>query len=153
VLARRRAGEARRQRLAKAPYGSAWLALAERMFPPGHALAGAVPAAPALPVTSGAIAEPPPGPGDAPPVTGTGTGPLERGPLGEAAERAFADVFDGRAAVAFPAHEERVTLSEPVTAPRVLFGWLVPSVTEAERAALRLAILAIAHNEVGKVSR
>ncbi len=37
--------------------------------------------------------------------------------------------------------------------PRILFGWLAPTATDAERATLRLAILAIAHNEVGKVAR
>ncbi len=148
--ARRRAGEARRQRFAHAPYGSSWLSLAERLFPPGHALAGTVPASPALPLTSVAIADVPP-PGRR--ITLTVTGPSERGALAEAAERAFAGVLDARAVVAIPEGEARVTLDENVPSPRVLFGWVALAESDADRAALRLAILAVAHNEVGKVAR
>jgi len=152
VAARRRRGEARRQLLAKSPYGSAWLTLADRLFPPGHPLAGLTPVSPTLPLTSVAIAEPPPGLAGLLRVTVTASGPVERGPLAEAAERAFAGVLDARAAVGPHPREERATLVEAVPSPRVLFGWLVPSATEAERAVLRLGILAIAHNEVGKVA-
>jgi membrane-bound lytic murein transglycosylase D len=152
VLGRRRAGEGRRQRLAKAPYGSSWLALADRLFPPGSALAGTVPASPALPLTSVAIAEPPPSLANLLRITVIAGGPSARGPLAEAAERAFAGVLEPRAMVSVLPREERVTLTEAVPSPRVLFGWVLPSASEAERAALRLAILAIAHNEVGKVA-
>ncbi len=149
--ARRRAGEGRRQRLAHAPYGSSWLALADHLFPPGNALAGTVPASPALPLTSVAIAEVPPAPARR--ITLTVTGPVDRAALAAAAERAFAGVLDSRAAVTLPPGEDRLTLEENVPSPRVLFGWVAPSEDEADRAALRLAILAIAHNEVGRVAR
>jgi hypothetical protein len=153
VAARRRAGESRRQQLAKAPYGNAWLTLGDRLFPPGHALSGTVLISPAMPLTSVAIAEPPPGPATALRITVTVTGNSTRRALGEAAERAFAGVLVGHADVAFPDHEERVSLSEPWPSARIVFGWLLPSASEAERAALRLGILALAHQQVGKVAR
>ncbi len=106
-----------------------------------------------MPLTSVAIAEPPPRPASALRITLTVTGAVERRALAEAAERAFAGVLDERAAVPLPGHEDRVSLSEPWPSARVVFGWLVPSATEPERAALRLAILAIAHQQVGKVAR
>jgi hypothetical protein len=152
VEARRVANDARRQRLAKAPYGTSWLALGDRIFPPGSPLAGTVLASPALPLTSVAIAEPP-GLAGALRVTVTVTGPVERGPLAEAAERAFAGVLDTRAAAAILPREERVVLEEAVPSSRVLFGWVAPSESDADRAALRLAILALAHHEVGRVWR
>ena len=151
IEARRHAGEPRRQRFMHAPYGSSWLSLGDRLFPPGSALAGTVPASPALPLTSVAIAEAPLPP--ARKVTVTVTGPSDRAARAEAAERAFAGVLDARAVLAVPAGEERVTLDESVPSPRVLFGWIAPCASDDERAALRLAILAIAHNEVGKVAR
>ncbi len=155
MAARRRAGEARRQRLAKAPYGTSWLALGDHLFPPGHPLAGTVPASPALPLTSVAIAEPQQSLAVQPSllrITVTAAGPAPRGLLAEAAERAFAGVLDPRATIGVLPREERVTLTEAVPSPRVLFGWIVPSASEPERATLRLALLAIAHNEVGRVA-
>jgi hypothetical protein len=153
VAARRDAGEGRRQQLARAPYGNAWLSLGEKLFPPGHALAGTVLVTPAQPLQSVAIAEPSPGAPSAVRITVTVTGSTERGALKAAAERAFAGVLDDGSSVAPPARGERVTLTEPWPSARIVLGWLVPSASEAERAALRLAILAIAHNQVGKVAR
>ena len=153
VAARREAGEGRRQQLSRAPYGNAWLSLGDTLFPPGHALAGTVLTTPAMPLTSVAIAEPPPGAGSAMRITVTVTGSAGRGALKEAAERAFAGVLDDRTPVALPSREDRVTLAEPWPSARIVLGWLVPSASEAERTALRLAILAIAHQQVGKVAR
>jgi membrane-bound lytic murein transglycosylase D len=62
-------------------------------------------------------------------------------------------VLEGRAPAAIPPREERVDVAETVPSPRVLFGWVAPSASEADRAALRLAVLGLAHNEVGKVAR
>jgi hypothetical protein len=153
VLARKRAGAARRETLEKAPYGASWLALRERLFPAQSPLAGTVLIAPTLPFTSVAIAEPPPPSSALLKIGLTLTGPVERGALPDPIERAFAGALDDAASPSPPAHEERVSLSASVPSARILFGWLVPSATDDERAALRLAILALSHNEVGIAAR
>jgi hypothetical protein len=154
VLARRRAGEGRRQRLSRAPYGSAWLAVGDRFFAPGHPLAGTVLAAPAMPLTSVAIADPSVVPEALLHVTVTVTGAPDRAALEAAAERAFAALLEPSRAPVLPyPREDRIELSENVPSPRVVVAWLAPSTTDAERAALRVAILTIAHNEVGRVAR
>ncbi len=154
VAARRRAGDPTRQRLAKTPYGTAWIALGDRLFGPGSPLAGTVLASPALPLTSVAIADTArPGPGGRLRITVTVTSPAPRAAVADAAERAFSGVLEGRATVAPYPRDDRIDLDEPVPSPRVVFGWLTPVTGEPERAALRLAVLALAHNEVGKVAR
>jgi predicted Zn-dependent peptidase len=156
TAARKRASAARRQALEKAPYGSAWLALGEHLMPAGSPLAGAVPASPLLPLQSVCIAEP--GTESAAwqaslRVTVTVSGAGDRAALATEAERAFADALTTRAGASPLAHEERVDLIEPVPSPRVLFGWLAPTPGEADRAALRLAVLALAHEQLGRVAR
>jgi hypothetical protein len=154
VLARRRAGEGRRQRLSRAPYGSAWLAASDRFFASGHPLAGTVLIAPAMPLTSVAIADPSTVPEGLLHVTVTVTGAPDRAALEAAAERAFSGLLEPSRAPVLPyPREDRIELSENVPAPRVVVAWLAPTITDAERAALRVAILAIAHNEIGKVAR
>jgi membrane-bound lytic murein transglycosylase D len=153
VEARRRAGDPIRQRLAKAPYGAAWLSLGDRLFGPGHPLEGTELVSPSLPLTSVAIAEPSPAhPGALLRITVTVAGAAPRAAVAEAAERAFAGVLEGHAAVEPYPREDRIDLDQAVPSTRVVFGWVAPSESEAERAALRLAILALAHNEVGKVA-
>jgi hypothetical protein len=152
VRARKRAGEERRRRLAAAPYGTAWLTVGERLFPAGHPLEGTILMAPAMPLTSVAIAEPPPSAEASLRVTVTLSGQDPRAAV--EAERAFGHVLDAtHAAIAVPLREDRAALVEPVPATRVVLAWLVPTATDAERAVLRLAMLAVAHNEVGTVAR
>jgi hypothetical protein len=154
ALARRSAGEGRRQRLSRAPYGRAWLAIGERLFGASHPLTGTVLLTPAMPLTSVAIAEPPPGPEALLRVTVTVAATAERATIESAAARAFAAVLEpSKNPVALHPREDRVELSEAVPSPRVAIAWLAPAATEVERAALRATILAIAHNEVGKVAR
>ncbi|MFT3766532.1 MAG: transglycosylase SLT domain-containing protein [Minicystis sp.] len=156
VAARRKAGEARRQALSKAPYGKAWLSLGDRLFGAGQPLGGAVLAAPVMPLQSVSIADPGT---DSPAwqtplrITVMVGGQTDRGALAIAAERAFADVLASRAAVSAPAREERIELDEPVPSPRILFGWLVPTADEGERAALRLAVIALFHEQHGRAAR
>ncbi|APR84787.1 Membrane-bound lytic murein transglycosylase D precursor [Minicystis rosea] len=156
TAARRRAGAARRQALSKTPYGGSWLALGDRLFGAEQPLSGAVLAAPVMPLQSISIADPGT---DSPAfqaplrVVVVASGPMDRGPLATAAERAFAEVMASHAAVSAPAREERIEVGEAVPSSRVLFGWLVPTSDENERAALRLAVIALAHEQLGRAAR
>jgi soluble lytic murein transglycosylase-like protein/predicted Zn-dependent peptidase len=150
VEARRRAGAARRRALEKTPYGSSWLALGDRFFGPGHPLAGTVLLAPTLPPQSVVIAEQPRRGGLA--VTVTLTGAVDRAAAGALADRAFADVFAPGAAVAAHPREERIALTEPLPNARVIFGWLAPA-TGDEGAGVRLALISLAHHELGRAAR
>jgi hypothetical protein len=156
VEARRRMGTTRRSLLDKAPYGGVWLALGERYFPRGSALGGAVLAAPAMPFQTITIAEP----GAESPafrapvrVTVEVTGGVDRKALEPLAERAFADVLASRTSIAPLSAEERLTLPLPVPSPRIVFSWLVPTETAADRAALMLAVVALTHDEHGRIAR
>lgn len=117
-----RAAEARRRALEKMPYGSSWLALGDRLFAPGHPLAGTVLVAPTLPPQSVIFAEQPRRGG----LEGARVGPHPR--------------------------EERITVIAPVPSVRVLFGWIAPDAGD-EGAAVRLAMIALAHHELGRVAR
>jgi hypothetical protein len=150
VEARRRAGAGARRTLEKTAYGSSWLALGERLFPPGSPLAGTVLSAATLPPVSVAFAELPRRGGLA--VTVTLTGTVDRAAAGVAAERALAEVLAPGAALGPHPDEERVTLAEPLPSPRVVFGWLVPDAGD-EGAGIRLALLALCHHEHGRLSR
>jgi predicted Zn-dependent peptidase len=85
-------------------------------------------------------------------ITVTATGNIDRGALAAAAERAFAEASSPAAAPPL-AREDRVELAEPVPAPRIVFGWLAAAPSDAERAALRLAVIALAHEQHGRVAR
>src|SRR6185295_18174478 len=86
--ARSRAGEGRRRTLETVPYGSSWLALAERLFAKGSAIEGTIPIAPTLPLQSVAMAD---GLARAPlRVTVTVAGPVDHAAVASAAERALA---------------------------------------------------------------
>jgi hypothetical protein len=150
VAARRRAGEARRQAFEKAPYGSSWLALGDRLFAPGHALEGTVLAAPALPTLTVAIADQPRRSGLA--ITVTLDGPIDRAAAAAIAERAFAEALAPGPPIAAHPREDRIALTESVPSARVIFGWITPS-TDDEGAALRLALLALVHDELGRAAR
>lgn len=151
TLARQRAGSARRQTLDKAPYGSSWLALCDKLFPAGHALSSAVLVTPTLPLMSVAMAE---GADRAPlRVTVTIAGAIDRSAAAASAERSLADALSPRGPMSLHPREDRVTLTEPVPSPRVLFGWIAPLADMNDAATLRLAVLALAHNELGRAAR
>lgn len=156
VEARRRMGASRRSALEKAPYGGVWLALGDRFFPPGSPLGGAVLAAPSMPFQTITIADP----GAESPafraplrVTIEVTGAVDRRTIEPLAERSFADVLSSRSAIAPRSSEERITLPLSVPSPRIAFSWLVPTETDADRAALMLAVVALTHDEHGRVAR
>ncbi|MFO0759228.1 MAG: lytic transglycosylase domain-containing protein [Byssovorax sp.] len=120
--ARRKASEARRRVLEKVPYGSSWLALGDRVFPAGRPFAGSVLVAPVLPLLSVAIAD-----------------------------RADWAMDDGPLLAPLP-REERVSVTLPVPSPRAIFAWIGPPSGDSGGAALKLAMLALAHHDFGRVS-
>ena len=156
IAARRTTGAPRRAALDKAPYGSAWLALGDRLFGAGSPLAGAVLAAPTMPLQAVTIADP--GAESAAfraplRITLTASGPVDRAALAPLVTRAFTGGAPSPGAVSALSREERIELSLTVPSPRVLFAWLAPSADEGDRAGLMLAMLALAHDEHGRVAR
>ncbi len=107
-------------------------------------------ASPLAPIASIAMVEEPRG---GMRVTVRIDGPAKRGEVAAAARRAFA-VLDAPVA-AFAAHErvDRVTATSGTTSPRLLYGWIAPAEGDGSEAALRVAIVALAHNQAGRLAR
>lgn len=148
--ARRRAGEARRRTLETVPYGQSWLALADKLFAQGAALEGTIPITPTMPLQSVAMAD---GLGRAPiRVTVTVTGSVDRAALAAAAERSLAAAIGRGAALPEHPREDRASVTLGVPSARILFGWIAPPDGD-DGAALRVAMIALAHNESGKAAR
>jgi soluble lytic murein transglycosylase-like protein len=151
-----RAGDGRRKMLQKTPYGSAWIALGEALFPPDHPFAGT--------------------------VLGTGSdgGALREMMVAEAMRRehvlarasitVVGDVDELRvrklaesflASVSAPVdlpigphpRDERLTVEEGVTAPRLLVGFLGPGEGEVGDASLRVAIELLENPKIGLLTR
>ena len=149
VAARRKASTSARRALENTPYGAAWIALSEHLFPAGSPLAGTVLAAPAMPLSPFNLAEAP-----APPklaFTVAVTGPVDRATLSPLAERAFVDLVPAPVKVGAPSSEERVALTAHVAAARAVFGWLIPVEDEGTIALLRLTSVLLSDDEVGVV--
>ena len=150
VTLRRATSAPRRAQIERAPYGKSWIALADHLFPEGHPLQGSLAAAPLLPLLSVVIAEPPP------------QGSLrvtvylaaaDRSKAASLAPRALAGALDlGPASPPFP-REDRVTVTEAVPSPRVIFGWIGPPGDDAASPALRLGMLLLAHDRFGRAAR
>jgi soluble lytic murein transglycosylase-like protein/predicted Zn-dependent peptidase len=143
ALLRRAAGEARRRTLEGEPYGGAWLALGEALFPPGHALEGTV-----LGLRGDARSAL-----DALLVDVMRRRAAERrvlvraaGDVGEARLRALLEpaigalAADERASVTPHPRLERVRVEAGVPDARLLTGWIVPGEGEPGDAATRVAI-------------
>jgi soluble lytic murein transglycosylase-like protein len=151
-----RAGEPRRRELLKTPYGPAWIALGEALFPPEHPLAGT--------------------------VLGTGAdgGALRDMMVAEAMRREHAlarasitvvgDVDELRvkklaesflASVSAPsdapinAHprDDRITVEDNVPAPRLLVGWIGPGEGEVGDASLRVAMEVLQNPKIGALAK
>jgi soluble lytic murein transglycosylase-like protein len=150
AYARVQGGQARRTAIDKMPYGAAWTALGDKLFPKGHPLSGLVLAAPTLPLMSVVHFEHAPRSALRVRVTVAGVADKERAT--RSAERAFAGVFRGAAVAPHP-REERVSVSDAVPASRVLFGWIGPGEDEGSAAVMRLAMMMLAHNKNGRVAR
>ncbi|HVY45606.1 MAG TPA: lytic transglycosylase domain-containing protein, partial [Minicystis sp.] len=128
AVLRRRAAEPRRRALASAPYGRAWLALSDALFPPGSPLAGAVVGA----HEDGYTAR------ESLLVDALGDERAHAkaaitvvGDVDEARARQLLTAFLGAPLasarpVAGPEREVRVRVDDEVPAPRALYGFLLP---------------------------
>jgi peptidoglycan lytic transglycosylase D len=152
---RRQAGEPRRKILASTPYGPAWIALGNALFPAGHPLAGT--------------------------VLGTGSDPTgardlllaetmatERararasitvvGDVDELRAKKLADAFLGSVAAptldAVPPHprEDRIFVEDAVPSPRALYGWIGPAEAEPFDASMRVAIEILQNPKIARLS-
>ena len=150
VALRRATSAARRVQIERAPYGKSWIALSDHLFPEGHPLQGSLAAAPLLPLLSVVLAEPPPQ--GALRIT-VHLAAADRKIAAALAPRALAIALDiGAISPPFP-REDRLTVSESVPSPRVLFGWIGPPGDDAASPALRLGMLLLAHDRFGSAAR
>ena len=152
---RRQAGEARRSVLARTPYGPAWIALGNALFPVGHPLAGTV---------IGTSSDP----GGARDLLLAETMAAERararasitvvGDVDEARARKLADAFLGGLATPFaeavPPHprEDRIFVEDAVPSPRALYGWIGPAEAETGDASIRLAIEILQNPKIARLT-
>ncbi len=147
---RRRVGASNRRALEKAPYGSGWLALGDALFPERSPLEGTVLLSPLAPIASIVMVEEPRG---AMRVTVKVDGPARRGDVAVQAKRAFAILESPMPELAPHAKVDRVTATSGTTSPRLLYGWIAPHEGDASEAALRVALVWLAHNQNGRLAR
>jgi hypothetical protein len=150
VELRRRAAAERRAEIDRKPYGPAWTALSDRLFPDGHPLAGSTSMAPLLPLLS-VVIEPPQRRGGARvSVRLTGADPKLAAP---SSTRAFAGALEpGPAAPPHP-REDRLSVTDNIPSPRVVFGWIGPPNDDTASPALELGVLLLAHDRFGRIAR
>ncbi len=151
-----RAGGARRKQLQDAPYGQAWLALGEALFPADHPLAGTVLGAgdEGAALRDMMVAE-----------------AMQReharargsitvvGDVDELHARKLAEAF--LAPLPAPSdvpvlphlHEDRLTVEEDVPAPRLLLGWITPGEGDPGDASLRVAMELLENPRLGPRQR
>lgn len=151
---RRQAGEPRRKHLASTPYGPAWIALGNALFPAGHPLAGTV---------IGASADP----GGARDLLLAEAMQAERararasitvvGDVDEARAKKLADAFLGSVAAplaeAVPPHprEDHIFVEDAVSSSRSLYGWIGPAEAEAGDASIRVAIEILQNPKIARL--
>ncbi|AKT40450.1 transglycosylase SLT domain-containing protein [Chondromyces crocatus] len=153
---RRRAGGAQREALLQAPYGRAWLALGEALFPQGHPLEGTVLGARDNPevardllVAESLRRE---RQGGKPVISISGD--LTRAQVEEALARAFGHAArELEASVAPPLREQRVLVEDTVPGPRLFYGWLGVGEGEAGEASLRVAMEILIGTRVARLSK
>ena len=153
---RRRAGAAQRDALEKAPYGRAWVALGEALFPAGHPLEGRVIGAADDPEvardlriaeslhlerrTGGAVI--------------SISGDVTRAQAEAALARALGPLpRDAEAALGPHPREERILLEDAVPGPRLLYGWIAPGEGEPGEAALRVATEILVNPRVARLAK
>jgi predicted Zn-dependent peptidase len=153
---RRHAGEARRKALETTPYGPAWIALSDTLFPDGHPLAGTlagawedsefardmllVEALRSERVTARAS------------VTVVGRATKER-------VRRLAGMFLGSIEapdkLPIPPHprEQRITVEQAVPSERVLYGWIVPGEDDPGFLAMNVAVAILSAPKLARLDR
>jgi hypothetical protein len=153
---RRQVGAARRDALEKEPYGRAWLALGDALFPAGHPLEGTVLGAPDDPGIARdlLLAEALRQERSAARATIAVSGDVTR----EAVEEALSHTLGrmGRSVdvpVGPHPREERVLIEDAVPAPRLLYGWVAPAEGEPTEAAVRVAMEILTHPRVARLAK
>jgi soluble lytic murein transglycosylase-like protein/predicted Zn-dependent peptidase len=152
---RRQAGEPRRKFLASTPYGPAWIALGNTLFPAGHPLAGTVLGTGADP--SGArdllLAET-----IAAERTRARASITVVGDVDEVRARKLTEAFLGSVSApivdAVPPHprEERLVIEDVVLGPRALYGWIAPAEAETGDASMRVAIEILQNPKIARLA-
>lgn len=152
---RGRAGSARRRALQKTPYGSSWIALSEALFPQDHPLAGTLLGASE---DVGALRE-----------MMTAEAMRREHALARASITVVGDVDELRAKKLCEAalgsltvqmdtpvgphpRDDRLTVEEAVTSPRVLVGWIGPGEGEVGDASLRVAFEILENPKLARLS-
>ncbi len=153
---RRLAAEPRRKLLATTPYGPAWIALSNTLFPPGHPLSGTVIGASADPAAArdlllASVMEQE--------RTHTTASLTVVGDVDEVRARKIAESFLGT--IGLPAEssvqphprEERITMEEAIPTPRALYGWIGPGEGEGGDASLRVLVEILQNPKLSRLSR
>jgi soluble lytic murein transglycosylase-like protein/predicted Zn-dependent peptidase len=154
---RRRASEPARRALAARPYGAAWLALSNALFPAGHPLEGTVvgttddePAVLRDALLLEALrAERTP---RLVTVTLAGAVDVPRARALAASHLGWL-LAPADAPVAPPAPGQRIVVEEHVLTPAALLGWLAPPEGDPEHAALRVALDALCRGPSSRLAR
>jgi soluble lytic murein transglycosylase-like protein/predicted Zn-dependent peptidase len=155
VEIRRQAGEPRRKLLASTPYGPAWIALGNALFPAGHPLAGTVLGTSSDPLGARdlLLAET-----IASEHTRARASITVVGDVDELRAKKLADAFLGNLAApaleAIPPHprEDRIFVEDAVPAPRALYGWIGPAEAETGDASIRVAIEILQNPKIARLS-
>lgn len=148
VEARRSAGAPVRAALGKAPYGSSWIALGDKLFSSAdHPRHGYALTSPLLPLAALAVATDL----DQPALRATVivAGPVEHAGLKDIAGKALGKALVDESAIEPHPRVDRVALDEPLPSPRIVVGWALPP----DGAIARLAMIALVQGQVGRVSR
>lgn len=151
-----RAGKARREHLQKAPYGSAWIALGEALFPPDHPLAGTV-------LGTGSddhalrdmlVAEVMRREHALARASITVVGDIDELRVKKVAEAFLAGVSaPSDAPIGAHPRDDRVTVEDTVPGPRILVGFLGPGEGEVGDASLRVAVELLENPKIGLLAR
>ena len=138
-----RAGSARRKTLQKTPFGPAWIALGEALFPPDHALSGTVlgAASDGNALRDMMVAEAMRREHAVARASITVVGDVDELRVKKLAESFLASVNAPMETPIVPhPRDDRLTVEDGVPSPRVLVGWVGPGEGEVGDASLRVLI-------------
>lgn len=150
------AGDARRKLLQKTPYGPAWLALGEALFPPDHPLAGTVlgTGSDGSALREMMVAEAMRREHAAARASITVVGDVDELRVKKLAESFLAGVgAPADAAIGPHPRDERFTIEDSVPAPRLLVGWIGPGEGEVGDASLRVAVEMLQDPKIGLLAK
>jgi hypothetical protein len=151
-----RAGDARRKLLQKTPYGQAWLALGEALFPADHPLAGTVlgTGEDGAALRDMMVAEAMRREHELARASITIVGDVD-----ELRAKKLAEAFLAQVGAPVPAmvgphpRQDRLTVEDTVPSPRELIGWIGPGEGEVGDASLRVAVELLENPKFGLLTR